>query len=114
MTKQQHREVIDSIAAVRGDVATMAVNVKNRFDGIDGHLERVDGRLDTIDGRLDAFDGQFTAVKGRLAGLEKKIDAGHDTIIAHIDRVYVELSGRLGDVEQPRTAKAARAGRRTR
>ena len=138
MTEQQHQAILDSIGAVRADVATMAVTIKERFDGVDqrfdgvdkrldgvegrlgkvegrldgveGRLGKVEGRLDGVEGRLGKVEGRLGKVEGRLGSLEETVVKNHDHLIVHIDRVYDELSSRLTDLESARATP--RTGRR--
>jgi predicted nuclease with TOPRIM domain len=122
MTKQQHQEILDSIGVVRTDLVTMAVTIKERFDGVDGRLDKVEGRLDGVEGRLDKVEVKLGKVGGRLdkvevklgkvegklGSLEKTVAKNHVHLISHIDRVYDELSGRRSDVETARATPRAR------
>lgn len=108
MTKQQHQEILDSIGVVRTDLVTMAVTIKERFDGVDGRLDKVEGRLDGVEGRLDKVEVKLGKVEGKLGSLEKTVAKNHVHLISHIDRVYDELSGRRSDVETARATPRAR------
>ena len=100
MTKHQYQEILDSIGAVRCDVATVAAVTQERFDKIDGRFTGVEARLDKIDDRLDKVDVRLDKVEGQLGQLDRKVDKYHVEVIAHIDRVHQQLSGRIGDLEQ--------------
>jgi predicted nuclease with TOPRIM domain len=115
MTEQQHQAILDSIGAVRTDVATMAVTIKERFDGVDKRFDGVDKRLDGVDKRLDGVEGRLGKVEGRLGkvegrlgSLEETVVKNHDHIIVYIDRVFGELSGRITDLETARATPRAR------
>ena len=66
----------------------LAVETRERFTSIDQRFVAVDKRFDKVDAQMKVFG--------------KKLDDTRVDIIGHVDRVYDEVVGRLGDFERPK------------
>lgn len=86
MTTQQHEEVLNALAALHADMAVLHADTA----GIQGELRDLRASI----GQLDA-----------------KLDQTRNHLSAQIERVYQELSGRIGDLERIRPRRVPGAGR---
>lgn len=69
-------------------VERLGIELRARFDAVDGRLHAVDGRLDAVDGRLDALGSRLERVEARFDGVEARldtVDARFGTVLARFD-----------------------------
>ena len=112
-------ERFDKIEARLDEIDTRLGKVETRLDKIDTRLGKVETRIDEFDASFGKLDARFNAVDVTLAAinsrfdtmdarislavwrLERKLDEVRTELVAHMERLHLELAGRVADMEGP-------------
>ena len=60
----------EGLEGLRTSLDSFKVEVRERFDRLEGRMDNLDGRMDNLDGRMDNLDGRMDSVESRLGRIE--------------------------------------------
>ena len=96
---------LDKIDTRLGKIDTRLGKVETRIDEFDASFGKLDARFNAVDVTLAAINSRFDTMDARISlavwRLERKLDEVRTELVAHMERLHLELAGRVADMEGP-------------
>ena len=105
MTLAEADPVLAYLKEFRASVDAHFKKLEERLDRIEARLGKLEERLDKVETHLALHDSRFDTLEARISLLgmqiDHKIQELRTELVAHMERLHLELNGRVTDLEGP-------------